>query len=41
MSGEAVDPELYNLLSTEVGKTRAAEDRVFSERIYWCFTKNI
>jgi hypothetical protein len=41
MSGEAIDPELYNLLSTEVGKTRAAEDRVFSkgstgvlERIY-------
>ena len=31
MSGEAIDPELYNLLSTEVGKTRAAEDRVFSE----------
>jgi hypothetical protein len=31
MSGEAIDPELYNLLSTEVGKTRAAEDRMFSE----------
>lgn len=31
MSGEAIDPELYNLLSTEVGKTRAAEDRVFSK----------
>jgi len=31
LSGEAVDPDLYQALSKEVGKTRAAEDRVFSE----------
>jgi len=31
LSGEAVDPELYQALSEDVGKTRAAEDRVFSQ----------